>query len=109
VGVAPATVVEVDRFGATAAVTLLASAAEAFRAGLADPSLAGVLWEVAVDVPWSPAFLGSRRRAQLAGLAAAAEAVTLCQRRLRAKLEQLALREAMPAPLRAAVRAHVGA
>jgi len=109
VGVAAATVVDVDRFGATAAVTLLTSTKEAFRAGLADPSLAGVLWEVAVDVPWSPVFLGSRRRAQLSGPAAAAEAVTLCLRRLHAKLEQLALREAMPLPLRAAFRAHIGA
>jgi len=109
VGVVPATVVDVDRFGATAAVTLLASAMEAFRAGLANPSLAGVLREVAVDVPWLPAFLGSRRPAQLSGPAAAAEAVTLCHRQLRAELEQLALREAMPPPLCAALRAHIGA
>jgi len=61
-----------------------------------------------VDVPWSPKVLGSRRRAQLSGPAAAAEAVALCQRRLRAKLQQLAFREAMPPPLRAALRAHIG-
>jgi len=61
-----------------------------------------------VDVLWSPKYLGSRRRAQLSRPAAAAEAVALCQRRLRAKLEQLALREAMPPPLRAALRAHIG-
>jgi len=58
---------------------------------------------------WSPAFLGIHWRARLSGPAAAAKAVTLCRRRLRVKLEQLALREAMPPPLRAAFRAHIGA
>jgi len=109
VGVVAAIVVDVDRFGAKSAVTLLASATEAFRAGLADPSLAGVFWEVAAEVPWSPVFLGSRRRAQLSRPDAAAEAVKLCLRRLRAKLDQLVLRVGMPPHLRAAFRAHIGA
>ena len=109
VDVVAATVVDVDRFGATAAVTVLASATEAFRAGLADSSLAGVFWEVAAENPWSPLFLGSRRRAQLSGPDAAAEAVKLCLRRLRAKLDQLVLRVGMPPHLRAALRAHIGA
>jgi len=109
VGVAAATVVDVDRFGATAAVTLLASARDAFRARLSVPSLAGVLWEVDTAVPWSPVFLGRRRRAQLSGPAAAAEAAKLCLRRLRAKWDQLVWRVGMPPHLCAAWRAHIGA
>jgi len=55
-GVVAATVVDSDRFGTAAAVTLLASATKAFRAGLTDPSLAGVFWEVGVDVRGRPHF-----------------------------------------------------
>ena len=109
VGLAPAAVVDVDRFGASAAVTILSSAAAAFRAGLEHPSVAGVLWEVADADPWAPAFLGGRRRAQLSGPAAATEAATLCRRRLRAKLDQLTIRTRMPPHLRGALRAHVAA
>jgi len=107
VGVPAGAVVDVDRFGATAAVTLLPSAVPSFRSGLAAPALAKVLWEVAGAAPWSPLFLGSRRRAQMSGPAAAASAASLCRRRLEAKLAQLAGREAMPPHLRAALRAHV--
>ena len=61
-----------------------------------------------MDLPWSPVHLRCRRRAQLSGPATAAEALTLRLRRLRAKLEQLALRGAMPPPIRADFRSHVG-
>jgi len=81
VGLAPAAVVDADRFGASAAVTVLSSASVAFRAGMASPSVAGVLWEVVGADPWSPTFLGARRRAQLSGPAAAAQAAALCRRR----------------------------
>jgi len=43
VGLAPAAVVDVYRFGASAAVTVLSSASVAFRAGLASPFITGVL------------------------------------------------------------------
>ena len=109
VGLAPAAVVPVDRFGATAAVTVLSSAAVAFRDSLASPSVAGVLWEVVGAVPWAPTFLGGRRRAQLSGPAAAADAATLCRRRRRAKRAQLAVHRQMPPHLRSSLRAHIAA
>ncbi|OSX73355.1 hypothetical protein BU14_0354s0004 [Porphyra umbilicalis] len=108
--VRPAAIVDVDRFGSTAAVTLVAAAAEAFRAGLADPRAASTLRVVAAAAPWSPAFLGGRRRAQLAAPGAAAiEAAERCLGRLDAKQVQVAARVGMPPPLRAALADHVAA
>jgi len=43
VGVPPASVVDVDRFGSAAGVTLLTPAADVFRAGLSSPALGGAL------------------------------------------------------------------
>jgi len=101
-------VVDVDRFGSTAAWTLLTPATDAVRASISSPALGGALWEVSGAAPWSPLFFGGRRRAHLAGPAAAAEAAALCRRRLVAKLDQLALRAAMPPHFRDALWLHVG-
>jgi len=103
--VRPAAVVDVDRFGATAAVTILASAADAFRAGLA--SHPPPMREVPTAFPWCPSFLGGRRRRQLAGPhEAAVTAAELCRTRIHDKLDQIAAREAMPPPHRTALRWH---
>jgi len=80
VGVPAPCVVDVDRFGSTAAWTLLTPATDAVRAGVSSPALGGALWEVSGAAPWSPLLFGGRRRADLAGPAAAAEAAALCRR-----------------------------
>lgn len=106
-GVSTTAVVDVDRFGALTAVTVLADAAEAFVNGVASPSAEGVL-EVVYDVdPWAVGGLGGRRRGQLTAAAAADTAADFCRRRLETKLSQLERRGAMPPPLREALRRHV--
>jgi len=107
VDVPTAAIVDVDRFGATAEVTVLTSAVAAVGTALASPDVAGVLWEVPGVSPWSPCFLGGRRRAQLTDAEAIVEGATRCIRRLTNKVEQIAERDGMPPPVRAALRGHV--
>jgi len=100
--------VDVDRFGTTTAVTLVADAAAAFRTAVGRGRAATVLrWLPAAD-PWSPALLGGARRGALGGGALAADvAAADCRRRLTAKLEQLPRRGAMPPHIRASLHAHI--
>jgi len=103
--VRPAAVVDVDRFGATAAVKILAAAADAFRAGLA--SHAPLMREMPTASPWCPSFLGGRRRRQVAGpYEAAVTAAELCRARILDKLDQIAERGGTPPPRRTALRWH---
>ncbi|GAB0492087.1 hypothetical protein MMPV_003346 [Pyropia vietnamensis] len=100
-------VADVDRFGTTAAVTVVATAADALRAAVRSGPAASVLRLLPGADPWSAKLLGSRRREGLSAADAAGVAADFCRRRLTAKLEQLAVRPAMPPHLRASLRAHI--
>jgi len=84
--------VDLDRFGSTAAVTLEVSAAAAFASAVRGlPAAAGLTLLDGVS-SWSPAVLGPVRHRQLSAEAAAAMAADLCRRRLTAKRAQLGRR-----------------
>ncbi|GAB0498625.1 hypothetical protein MMPV_009971, partial [Pyropia vietnamensis] len=100
-------VADVDRFGTTAAVTVVATAADALRAAVRSGPAASVLRLLPGADPWSAKLLGSRRREGLSAADAAGVAADFCRRRLTAKLEQLAVRPAMP-PTCGALAAHGG-
>ncbi|KAK1861235.1 hypothetical protein I4F81_003819 [Pyropia yezoensis] len=99
--------VDVDRFGATTAVTVVAAAADTFRLAVGKGRAATVLRLLPGADPWSPALLGAARRRGLDAAAAAEAAADFCRRRLEAKLAQLPARVAMPPHLRAALHAHI--
>jgi len=106
-GVDAHTIVDVRRLGAMTAVTQTATGAAAFVAATVLGSAAGVLTVAAGVDPWTPVFLGPRRRAQLSADAATAEAVTCCRRHLRAQVADMATRVGMPSFLRASLIAHI--
>ncbi|GAB0498744.1 hypothetical protein MMPV_010093 [Pyropia vietnamensis] len=106
-GVDVHSIVDVDRFGATTAVTVVAAAAEGFRSAVGKGRAATVLRLLPTADPWAPALLGAARRRGLSAAAAAAAAAGFCRRRLEAKLAQLPARAAMPPHLRAALHAHI--
>ncbi|GAB0496801.1 hypothetical protein MMPV_008122 [Pyropia vietnamensis] len=95
-GVDVHSIVDVDRFGATTAVTVVAAAAEGFRTAVGKGRAATVLRLLPTADPWAPALLGAARRRGLSAAAAAAAAAGFCRRRLEAKLAQLPARAAMP-------------
>jgi len=93
--------VDVDRFGTTTVVTLVADAAAAIRAAVGRGRAATVLRLLPADDPWSPALLGGARRRALGGAVLAADvAAAHCRRCLTAKLQQLPRRGAMPPHVR---------
>jgi len=99
--------VDVDRFGSTAAVTLEVSAATAFAAlvrGLPPAPRLSLLDRVSA---WSPAVLGPAHRSQLPAEAAVAMEADLCRRRLTAQRAQLGRRLALPPHVRAAFDAYM--
>ncbi|GAB0494469.1 hypothetical protein MMPV_005762 [Pyropia vietnamensis] len=106
-GVDVHSIVDVDRFGATTAVTVVAAAAEGFRAAVGKGRAATVLRLLPTADPWAPALLGAARRRGLSAEAAAAAAAGFCRRRLEGKLAQLPARVAMPPHLRVALHAHI--
>jgi len=107
VGVPTAAVIDVDRLGVTAEVTVLTSVVAAVRTAQSSPDVAGVLWEVFGVNSLSPHFLGGRLRAQLTVAEAIVERATRCVRRLTNKVGQIEARDGMASPLRAALRGHV--
>jgi len=109
VGLPRQTVVDVDRFGDVAAITLLADAVPAFLAALRTLSAAAVLTPLADADPASASFFGARRRRGLSAAAADAAARAFFARRLAAKLQQLARRTGIPSSLREAFRRHLAA
>jgi len=99
--------VDVDRFGSNAAVTLEVSAAAAFASAVRGlPAAAGLTLLDGVSA-WSPAVRGPVRRGQLSAKAAAATAADLFRSRLTAKLAQLGRRLALPPHVRAAFDAYL--
>jgi len=109
VGLPRQSVVDVDRCGDVAAITLLADAVPAFLAALRTLSAAAVLTHLADADPASASFFGARRRRGLSPAAADAAAREFFARRLAAKLQQLARRTGMPPSLREAFRRHLAA
>jgi len=93
-------ILDVCRVGAATAVALTATGVAAFTAALGVGAAAGVLTLLPAADPWSPAFLGPRRRSQLSAAAAAAEAVARCRRRLTDQVAEVATRATMPPFLR---------
>ncbi|GAB0497966.1 hypothetical protein MMPV_009304 [Pyropia vietnamensis] len=61
-GVDVHSIVDVDRFGATTAVTVVAAAAEGFRSAVGKGRAATVLRLLPTADPWAPALLDSSRR-----------------------------------------------
>jgi len=107
-GVGVLAFVDVDRFGTTTTVTLVADAAAAFRAAVGRGRAATVLRLVPAADPWSPALLGGARRRTLGGGALAADvAAAHCRRCLTAKLQQLPRRGAMSPHVRTSLHARI--
>ncbi|OSX80420.1 hypothetical protein BU14_0052s0036 [Porphyra umbilicalis] len=105
-GVHVHSIVDVRRIGAATAVTLTATGVPTFTAALGVGAAAGVFTLLPGANPWSPAFLGPRRRAHLTSATAAAEAVSSCRRRHANQVAEVATRAAMPPFLRASLAAH---
>jgi len=100
--------VDVDRFGATTAVTLVADAVPVFVAALAAGRSAAVLRVLPGADLWSPALLGPARRRELGGGERASEvAAAFFRQRMRDQLAQLPRRAALPPHVRQALQAHV--
>jgi len=87
VGLPRQTVVDVDRCGDFAAITLLADAVPAFLAAMRTLSAAAVLTHLADADPASASFFGARHRGGLSPEAAGAAAREFFARRLAAKLQ----------------------
>jgi len=99
--------VDVDRFGSTAAVTLEVSAAAAFGSPVRGlPAAAELMLQDGVSA-WSPAVRGPFRSRQPSAEEAAAMAADLFRRRLTAKHAQLGRRLPLPPHLRAAFDAYL--
>lgn len=94
--VANQAVVDVDRFGNTAAVTLMAAARPQFEAAMAPAPVAGKLRLLPGADTVSPALLGAGRWGGLGGAVVAVAAADISRRLLAAKLEQLRGRPGMP-------------
>jgi len=89
-------IVDVRLFAAVTAVTLAYIAVAALWAPVATRSTARVLIRLRGADLWSPAFLGSRWRAQPSADTAAAEAAARCRRRLTEQVADLAARRPFP-------------
>ena len=109
VGLPRQMVVDVDRCGDVAAITLLADAGPSFSAALRTLSAAAVLTPLADADPASASFFGARHRRGLSLAAADAAARDFFARRLAPKLQQLVRRTGMPPWLREAFRRHLAA
>jgi len=100
--------VDVYRFGATTALTLVADAAAEFGAAVGAGRAAEVLRVLKGLDPWPPALLGpAQRRALCGGTRAAEVAAALCHQRLTGTLAQLETRAALPTLVRHTLHVHI--